>query len=228
VVVVATSDQPAILRLQGALAATSIAEYFRDRGLDVMFTMDSVTRFAMAQREIGLAIGEPPTTRGYTPSVFALLPRLLERSGAGDRGSITGLYTVLVEGDDMNEPIADAVRGILDGHVVLTRALADKGHYPAIDILPSVSRLMPDLVSPEHLRAAMRIREIVATYRQAEDLISIGAYARGSNPRIDDALAHIEQANAFLTQSTHGSVAWQETLQALSYFLPPTPAGGPA
>ncbi|MHB0938887.1 MAG: flagellar protein export ATPase FliI [Armatimonadota bacterium] len=220
VVVVATSDQPAILRLQGALVATSIAEFFRDQGMDVMFTMDSVTRFAWAQREIGLAIGEPPTTRGYTPSVFALLPKLLERSGAGEHGSITGLYTVLVEGDDMNEPVADTVRGILDGHIVLTRALADKGHYPAIDILPSVSRLMPDLVTSEHLQAATRVRELTATYRNSEDLISIGAYVRGSNPKVDEALAHIDDVNGFLTQHHHHRSPWEETEQGLGQFLP--------
>jgi len=220
VVVVATSDQPAILRLQGALVATSIAEFFRDQGLDVMFTMDSVTRFAWAQREIGLAIGEPPTTRGYTPSVFALLPKLLERSGAGERGSITGLYTVLVEGDDMNEPVADTVRGILDGHIVLTRALADKGHYPAIDILPSVSRLMPDLVSPEHLQAVTRIRELTASYRHSEDLISIGAYVRGSNPKVDEALATIDNIDTFLTQHHHHNASWEETQQGLAQFIP--------
>lgn len=223
VVVVATSDQPAILRLQGALVATSIAEYFRDQGLDVMFTMDSVTRFAWAQREIGLAIGEPPTTRGYTPSVFALLPKLLERSGAGERGSITGLYTVLVEGDDMNEPVADTVRGILDGHIVLSRTLAHQGHYPAIDILPSVSRLMPDLVSSEHLQAATRMRDLTATYRHSEDLISIGAYVRGSNPKIDEALANMDQINEFLCQHSLRSSSWEDTTQGLLNFLPSSP-----
>ncbi|MHB9130794.1 MAG: flagellar protein export ATPase FliI [Armatimonadota bacterium] len=218
VVVVATSDQPAIQRLQGALVATSIAEFFRDQGLDVMFTMDSVTRFAWAQREIGLAIGEPPTTRGYTPSVFALLPKLLERSGTGDRGTITGLYTVLVEGDDMNEPVADTVRGILDGHIVLSRDLAAKGHYPAIDVLPSVSRLMSDITTPEHRNAASRIRETLATYRHSEDLISIGAYAQGSNPKIDDAIANIDRVNAFLTQHPEQSSPWEDTQRELLQF----------
>jgi flagellum-specific ATP synthase len=220
VVIVATSDQPSIQRLQGALVATTVAEYFRDQGLDVMFMMDSVTRFAWAQREIGLAIGEPPTTRGYTPSVFALLPRLLERSGAGERGTITGLYTVLVEGDDMNEPIADAVRGILDGHVVLARSLATKGHYPAIDVLASVSRLMPDLVAPEHLGAAQRLRELLATYRHSEDLIAIGAYSHGSNPKIDEAIKYYDAINDFLTQHPEAPSAWDDTVSALLQFHP--------
>jgi flagellum-specific ATP synthase len=211
VVVVATSDQPSIQRLQGAMVATTIAEFFRDQGMDVMLTMDSVTRFAWAQREVGLAVGEPPTTRGYTPSVFAVLPKLLERAGAGDRGTITGLYTVLVEGDDMNEPVADTVRGILDGHIVLSRTLAAKGHYPAIDILPSVSRLMPDLVTPEHMKSATWMREILATYRQSEDLISIGAYAHGSNPRIDAAILNIDRVNDFLIQPPQEKSEWEET-----------------
>lgn len=220
VVVVATSDQPAIQRLQGAMVATTIAEFFRDQGLDVMLMMDSVTRFAWAQREIGLAIGEPPTTRGYTPSVFALMPKLLERSGAGEQGTITGLYTVLVEGDDMNEPVADTVRGILDGHIVLSRQLADRGHYPAIDVLPSVSRLMPDITTSEHRRAATRVREILSTYRQSEDLISIGAYARGSNPKIDDAITNIDGVNAFLTQPASMASSWDDTMQSLMRFAP--------
>jgi flagellum-specific ATP synthase len=218
VVVVATSDQPAILRLQGALVATSIAEYFRDQGMDVMLTMDSVTRFAWAQREIGLAVGEPPTTRGYTPSVFAVLPRLLERAGAGARGSITGLFTVLVEGDDMNEPVADTVRGILDGHVVLSRRMAEKSHYPAIDVLASISRLMTDLVSSDHRQAAAWLREMLATYRNAEDLISIGAYVRGSNPRIDTAIDHIDRINAFLCQEPEHRVGWDDALTELLAF----------
>lgn len=201
VVVVATSDQPSLIRLKGALVATAIAEYFRDQGLDVILMMDSVTRFAIAQREVGLAIGEPPTTRGYTPSVFALLPRLLERSGTAERGSITGLYTVLVEGDDMNEPIADAVRGILDGHIVLSRALAHENHYPAIDILASVSRLMTELAASEHQQAAAKLRELLAIYRNSQDLINIGAYAMGSNPQIDRAIKMIQPINAFLRQS---------------------------
>jgi len=193
VVVVATSDQPALIRVKGAMVATAVAEYFRDQGKDVMLMMDSVTRFAMAQREIGLAIGEPPTTRGYTPSVFAILPKLLERSGTSEKGTITALYTVLVEGDDMNEPVTDAVRGILDGHIVLSRQLASQNHYPAIDILSSVSRVMIEIVDKEHREAASSLRNILATYKEAEDLVNIGAYVAGSNPRIDYALNKIER-----------------------------------
>ncbi|HHV79724.1 MAG TPA: flagellar protein export ATPase FliI [Firmicutes bacterium] len=200
VVVVATSDEPPMVRIKAAFAATAIAEYFRDLGMDVMLMMDSVTRFAMAQREVGLAAGEPPTTRGYTPSVFALLPRLLERSGTAARGSITGFYTVLVDGDDMNEPIADAVRGILDGHIVLSRQLASKGHYPAIDVLSSISRLMVDVVDQRHMELAIRLRSILATYKEAEDLVNIGAYVPGSNPDIDYALKMIKPVTAFLCQ----------------------------
>jgi flagellum-specific ATP synthase len=200
VVIVATSDQPALVRIRAAFTATAIAEYFRDQGADVMLMMDSVTRFAMAQREVGLAIGEPPATRGYTPSVFALLPRLLERAGTSPQGSITGLYTVLVDGDDMNEPIADAVRSILDGHVVLTRALAHAGHYPSIDVLQSVSRLISEIVSPEVQAAGQQIRAALAAYRDKEDLISIGAYQRGTDPMADVAIALRPQINAFLRQ----------------------------
>jgi flagellum-specific ATP synthase len=217
VVVVATSDQPALVRIKAALVATAVAEYFRDQGADVMLMMDSVTRLAMAQREVGLAIGEPPATRGYTPSVFATLPRLLERAGTSSNGigSITGLYTVLVEGDDMNEPVADAVRGILDGHIVLSRELAHRGHYPAIDLLQSVSRVMPQIVSPEQRNAANNLREILATYKSAEDLINIGAYVEGSNPRIDRARAKIEAANQFLRQRSDEASPYVETLRAL-------------
>lgn len=200
VVVVATSDQAPVVRLRGAQVATGIAEYFRDCGKDVLLMMDSVTRVAWAQREIGLASGEPPTTRGYTPSVFAILPQLLERSGTSSNGSITGLYTVLVEGDDMNEPVADTVRGILDGHIVLSRDLAARNHYPAIDVLSSVSRLMPDVTTKEHRRCAGQLRDVLATYKASEDLINIGAYAHGSNPRVDFAISKIDQANAFLKQ----------------------------
>ena len=200
VVVVATSDQVPVARLRGAQVATGIAEFFRDRGMDVLLMMDSVTRIAWAQREIGLASGEPPTTRGYTPSVFAVLPQLLERSGTSASGSITGLYTVLVEGDDMNEPVADTVRGILDGHIVLSRELAARNHYPAIDVLASVSRLMPEVTDSEHRAHAGRLRDVLATYKASEDLINIGAYARGSNPKIDFALDKIDSVNAFLKQ----------------------------
>jgi flagellum-specific ATP synthase len=200
VVVCATSDQPALVRLKAAFTATAIAEYFRDQGRDVMLMMDSVTRFAMAQREVGLAIGEPPATRGYTPSVFALLPKLLERSGTSPSGSITGLYTVLVDGDDMNEPIADAVRGILDGHIVLSRQLAHAGHYPAIDVLASVSRLVGEIVSPEVRAAGNEVRNLMATYKEKSDLISIGAYQRGSDPLVDAAIEARGPIDAFLKQ----------------------------
>jgi flagellum-specific ATP synthase len=202
VVVVATSDQPALVRIKAAFTATTIAEYFRDQGHDVMLMMDSVTRFATAQREIGLAIGEPPATRGYTPSVFALLPRLLERAGTSPRGSITGLYTVLVDGDDMNEPIADAVRSILDGHVVLTRQLAHAGHYPAIDVSQSVSRLLSEIVSPQIVRAGQRLRTALSALHEKEDLIAIGAYSPGADPLLDAALAHRPSIDAFLRQTT--------------------------
>lgn len=203
VVIVATSDQPALVRIKAAFVATRIAEFFRDAGLDVMMMMDSVTRFAMAQREVGLAIGEPTTTRGYTPSVFALLPKLLERTGTSDVGTITALYTVLVDGDDLNEPVADAVRSILDGHIVLSRALAAANHYPAIDVLASVSRVMTDVVPPSHQVAASAVRDIMATYREAEDLINIGAYVAGSNPRVDLALARIDGIRSFLRQGVY-------------------------
>jgi flagellum-specific ATP synthase len=200
VVVVATSDQPALVRLKAAFTATAIAEYFRDQGRDVMLMMDSVTRFAMAQREVGLAIGEPPATRGYTPSVFAMLPKLLERSGTSPSGSITALYTVLVDGDDMNEPIADAVRGILDGHIVLSRHLAHAGHYPAVDVLSSVSRLVGEIVTEDTRRAGNAVRKLMATYKEKADLISIGAYQPGSDPSIDAAIAAREPIDGFLRQ----------------------------
>jgi len=215
VVVVATSDQPALVRVKGALVATAIAEYFRDQGKNVLFMMDSATRFAMAQREIGLAIGEPPTTKGYTPSVFAILPRLLERSGTSDRGAITGLYTVLVDGDDMNEPIADALRGILDGHIVLSRKLAAKNHYPSIDVLRSISRLMPDLTEGEQQKAAGKLREMLATYEESEDLINIGAYVSGTNPKIDGALKYLDSINSFLRQGMNEKSCFSETLERL-------------
>jgi flagellum-specific ATP synthase len=210
VVVVATSDQPALVRLKAAFTATAIAEHFRDQGRDVMLMMDSVTRFAMAQREVGLAIGEPPATRGYTPSVFAMLPKLLERSGTSPRGSITALYTVLVDGDDMNEPIADAVRGILDGHIVLSRKLAHAGHYPAIDVLASVSRLVGEIVTPEVRVAGNAVRGLMATYKEKADLISIGAYQPGSDPATDAAIGARAPIDAFLRQGvTEPSTAEQ-------------------
>ena len=215
VVVVATSDTPALVRIKGAMVATAIAEYFRDRGLNVMLMMDSVTRFAMAQREVGLAIGEPPATKGYTPSVFALLPKLLERSGASERGTITGLYTVLVDGDDLTEPIADAVRSILDGHIVLSRQLADRNHYPAIDVLKSVSRVMDNIVSPQHKLAAGRFRDILATYRESEDLINIGAYVGGSNARIDQAVEMIDSLNQYMRQAKEERASYEEAVDRL-------------
>jgi flagellum-specific ATP synthase len=208
VVVVSTSDQPPLLRIRAALVATTIAEYFRDLGKDVLLVMDSITRFAMAQREVGLAAGEPPSSKGYTPSVFSLLPRLLERAGNyASGGSITGFYTVLVEGDDMTEPIADAVRSLLDGHIVLSRELAWRNHYPCIDILSSVSRLMPDLVSQEYLQKAGKTREWLSTHRKAEDMLNIGAYAKGSNPKIDLALKKIDAISAFLIQRSSEHVS---------------------
>ena len=215
VLVTVTSDQPALVRLKGAFVATAIAEYFRDQGQDVMLLMDSITRFAMAQREVGLAVGEPPTTRGYTPSVFALLPKLLERSGMTQRGSITAFYTVLVDGDDMNEPIADAVRGILDGHIILSRKMAASNHYPAIDILQSTSRLMPDLAATQHLTAAGQIRDILATYQESVDLINIGAYVAGSNPKIDLALRKHREINDFLIQSPMEHSEYEQTIAKL-------------
>ncbi|MFC4598940.1 flagellar protein export ATPase FliI [Cohnella hongkongensis] len=209
VVIVATSDQPALIRMKGALIATTIAEYFRDRGMNVMLMMDSVTRYAMALREVGLAIGEPPATRGYTPSVFAALPKLLERAGTGPAGSITAFYTVLVDGDDMNEPIADAVRGILDGHIVLHRSLANKGHFPAIDVLSSVSRVMKDIVSEEQLK------KLLAVYRDSEDLINIGAYQRGSNAEIDKAIQYYDLIRTYTQQRTNEKVTLQEAQERL-------------
>jgi len=219
VVVVATSDSPAPLRLRAAFTATSIAEMWRDAGKNVLLIMDSVTRFAMAQREIGLAIGEPPATRGYTPSVFALLPRLLERSGAGEVGSITALYTVLVEGDDMNEPVADAVRGILDGHIVLSRSLAHFNHYPAIDVLDSVSLLTRDVLTPEQVILGARARELLALYRKNEDLISVGAYQKGTNPALDDAIARHEPLRAFLRQPVTERVPRATTFASLKQII---------
>jgi flagellum-specific ATP synthase len=212
VVVVATSDQPSLLRVKAAMVATAIAEYFRDQGKDVMLMMDSVTRFAIAQREIGLAIGEPPTTRGFTPSVFAMLPRLLERAGMGASGSITALYTVLVEGDDMTEPVADTVRATLDGHIVLTRELAAENHFPSIDLLLSASRVMVDIVPEEHVQAANWVREMVAIYRKNMDLVSIGAYVPGSNPQLDQALSQMDTINKFLRQGIREISSYQDNV----------------
>ena len=215
VLVVATSDQPAMYRVKCATVATAVAEYFRDQGKDVLLMMDSLTRFAMAQREIGLAAGEPPVARGYTPSIYAELPKLLERSGNFKEGSITGIYTVLVEGDDTNEPISDTVRGIIDGHIVLTRSLAHKNHYPAIDVNASVSRLMNDIVSEEHKQAAAKVRNLLSVYYQNYDLISIGAYKPGMNPRLDEAVKKIDAINAFLCQRTDESFSFEETLNRM-------------
>jgi len=212
VIVVATSDHLPLIRMRGAFIATAVAEYFRDQGLKVNLMMDSVTRFAMAQREIGLALGEPPTTKGYTPSVFTLLPKLLERAGtSATRGSITGLYTVLVEGDDTNEPIADAIRSILDGHIVLTRELAMQGHYPAIDVSRSISRVMDDIVEERHRDCARKFKSVLATYRKAEDLINIGAYAAGSNPDIDYAIRMVKPINAYLRQDVETTVSFPDS-----------------
>ena len=212
VVVVATSDQPALIRVKGALVATAIAEYFRDDGMDVMLLMDSLTRFAMAQREIGLAIGEPPVTRGFTPSVFAVMPKLLERAGTSSKGTITGLYTVLVDGDDLNEPVTDTVRGIIDGHIILSRKLANQNHYPAIDVLASVSRVMPNIVDRNHLQMANKIKDIMAVYEESEDLINIGAYKIGSNRKIDKAIELKEDIDGFLTQEVLKSYGLEETI----------------
>ncbi|MCX7772065.1 MAG: flagellar protein export ATPase FliI [Clostridia bacterium] len=215
VVVIATSDQPALIRLKGAMVATAIAEYFRDCGKDVLLLMDSLTRFSMAQREIGLAVGEPPVTRGYTPSVYAIMPKLLERSGTSDKGSITGLYSVLVDGDDMNEPITDTARGILDGHIALSRQLAQRNHYPAVDVLASISRVMNDIVEDSHKKSANELRRNLAVYRDAEDLINVGAYARGSNPAIDKAITLNEGIRQFLTQGTFERFTFLDTIEHL-------------
>lgn len=219
VVVCATSDKPALIRLKGALTATAIAEYFRDQGKKVILMMDSVTRVAMAQREIGLAIGEPPATKGYTPSVFAILPRLMERAGTSDKGSITAFYTVLVDGDDFNEPIADTVRGILDGHIVLSRALAHKNHYPAIDILNSVSRLMPTIADKEHIETASKARNMLALYKESEDLINIGAYVKGQNKNLDLAVELQEEINNFLKQKIDESSEFNNSIENLKALM---------
>jgi flagellum-specific ATP synthase len=220
VVVVATSDSPALARIRGAHLATTIAEYFRDKGLDVVLIMDSITRFAMSLREVGLAAGEPPSAKGYTPSVFIQIPKLLERTGNLERkGSITGIYTVLVEGDDMNEPIADTVRSIVDGHIILSRDLAHKGHYPAIDVLSSISRVMSDIVERDHLDMARKLVRVLATYREAEDLINIGAYVDGSDPNIDFAKKMIRKINSFLQQDIGQNISFKESLSRLKKAL---------
>jgi len=220
VVVVATSDHLPLIRMRGAFIATTIAEYFRDRGLSVNLMMDSLTRFAMAQREVGLALGEPPTTKGYTPSVFTLLPRLLERAGtSSESGSITGLYTVLVEGDDMNEPIADAVRSILDGHIVLTRKLATQNHYPAIDVLRSISRIRDDIIERKHRDLANRLKMVMDTYGRAEDLINIGAYVKGSNPKIDFAMEMNDKINGYLNQEVEERVNFNDSIEQLEQLF---------
>jgi FliI/YscN family ATPase len=216
VVVVATGDEAALVRARGALVATAIAEYFRDEGKQVLLMVDSVTRVAMAWREIGLAVGEPPTTKGYPPSVFAALPRLLERAGNGATGGISGIYTVLVEGDDFNEPICDAVRGILDGHVVLSRALGASGHYPAVDVLQSVSRVMPQIVAPDHLKASQKVREALACYERSADLIQLGAYVAGTNPKLDVTLRSRDKLLGFLKQDSGDKSPIQETLTGLA------------
>ncbi|MBF1050831.1 MAG: flagellar protein export ATPase FliI [Peptostreptococcaceae bacterium] len=219
VLVIATSDQPALVRKKGALLATSIAEYFRDQGKNVILMMDSLTRFSMAQREVGLAIGEPPVTKGYPPSVFAELPKLLERAGNSDKGSITALYTVLVDGDDMNEPIADTVRGILDGHVVLSRAIANKNHYPAIDVLASVSRVMSSIMPKEHMLKVGKIRDLLATYKDSEDLISIGAYVRGSSKKVDMAIEKNDEINDFLKQGVYDKYTFDEIVNMVDNII---------
>ena len=220
VVVAATSDSPALVRIRGAHLATTIAEYFRDKGLDVILIMDSITRFAMSLREVGLAAGEPPSAKGYTPSVFIQIPKLLERAGNVEKkGSITGVYTVLVEGDDMNEPIADSVRSIVDGHIILSRDLAHKGHYPAVDVLSSISRVMHDMVESDHLDMARKLVRVLATYREAEDLINIGAYVDGTDSQIDFAKKMIHKINSFLQQDINQSITFKESLVRLKEVL---------
>lgn len=215
IVIAATSEQPSLVKIKAAFVATTIAEYFRDQGLDVLFMLDSVTRIAMAQREVGLAVGEPPATRGYTPSVFALMPKLLERTGTNDKGTITGLYTVLVEGDDFNEPISDTARSILDGHIMLSRAMAHKNHYPAVDVLESISRVMPEVTTPEHRQAAGMLRNLMAVYRQNEDLINIGAYVKGTSPDCDRAIRLMPEINKFLRQTTSDKFDYETTIASL-------------
>ena len=220
VLVVATSDKPALIRKKAAMTATAVAEYFRDQGRDVLLMMDSLTRFSMAQREIGLASGEPPVSRGYPPSVYGEMPQLLERAGRSDKGSITGLYTVLVDGDDFNEPIADTARSILDGHIVLDRKIAQKNHYPAIDVLQSISRVMSSIVDSQHKKAAGQLKNVLATYAEAEDLVNIGAYKAGSNPSIDYALSKIDAVNEFLQQDVYEKLSFEESIQRLEELFP--------
>ncbi len=219
IVVAVTSDQPALIRIKGVMLATTIAEYFRDQGKDVMLMVDSLTRVAMAQREIGITVGEPPTTKGYTPSVFAMLPKLLERAGQKDKGSITGIYTVLVEGDDFNEPVSDAVRSILDGHVALSRKLASMNQYPAVDILDSISRLMIEVTTDEEYDLSVKIREIYSVYSDAEDLINIGAYVKGSNPKIDYAISKIDALKDFFKQKILEEVDYKKSFQTLKEII---------
>jgi flagellum-specific ATP synthase len=221
IVIVATSDEPALMRLQAAQTATRIAEWFRDKGRHVVLMMDSLTRFCMAQREVGLSAGEPPATRGYPPSVFALMPRLLERAGAGESGSITGLYTVLVEGDDMNDPIADTARSILDGHIVLSRKLATSGHFPSIDVLESISRVAPRVMTPEQIAQATELRRLMAAYRDAKDLIEIGAYVKGSNPVVDRSVQLRAAIDHFLRQDVANIAPISESLAALAMLAKP-------
>ncbi len=223
VVVVSTSEQPALMKIKAALTATTIAEYYRAQGKNVILMLDSLTRVAMALREVGLSVGEPPTSRGYTPSVFAFMPKLLERAGTSDEGSITGLYTVLVEGDDFNEPISDTVRGILDGHVILSRDLAHQNHFPAVDVLGSISRLMIGITAPEHRAAAGKIRDLMATYRKSEDIINIGAYVRGTNPKIDLSIQLKDKIDAFLKQQVDEAVGFDETVKGLAQLAQQVP-----
>ncbi|HPJ88080.1 MAG TPA: flagellar protein export ATPase FliI [Thermotogota bacterium] len=215
VVIVSTSDQPALMRVKALMSATSVAEYFRDQGYNVMLMVDSLTRWAMAQRDVGLAIGEPPTTRGYPPSVFAGLPGILERAGNSEKGSITGIYTVLVEGDDFNEPISDTVRGVVDGHIILSRSLAEANHYPAIDVLASISRLMSEIADKEHLDASRKIKDLMAVYNDAKDLIDIGAYKKGSDKKIDMAIASIDEINGFLKQGVYEKVEYDALVKRI-------------
>lgn len=219
VVVAATSEQPSLVKIKAAHVATSIAEYFRDTGRDVLFMLDSITRISMAQREVGLAIGEPPATRGYTPSVFAQMPKLLERAGSNDKGTMTGLYTVLVEGDDFNEPISDTARSILDGHIVLSRELAHRNHYPAVDVLQSISRVMPDVTTEDHRTAAGKIRNLLAVYKKNEDLINIGAYVRGSDSNCDEAIKMMDKINNFLQQKVEDKFEYEKTVEDLINLL---------